>query len=400
MKKLIIISSQNFDNNNWKKLGVNQYISSKQINVELWRLRFIEKNLKDLNNKYLRTSDYEQDQKKNIQFIDGYKDLASCLNRLKEDAFIYDFELFNRNCIILFLYRYCRSKIISHHKVEIPFINFSLKDYYQKIIEIEFYKLPKILLDRLKIYTQKKIGQLIGPKIDILFVNGKENTDVNIKANKKIKLHTHDYDRFLEEENSSRNRMIKDDYALFLDMGYPVPNDNIYSKEKPVTTEEIYKTQMVKLLKKIELNLPNKKLIVAMHPKTDKKNFYGFESYQGITPNLIKHSSFVLSHDSSSLQLSALWKKPTILLTSNDMKKRITKIKSFKFFSRELGLPVINIDNYNDASLLQIIKQIEFFDEKKNETYKNFIVNYIKSNYLENKNTSIPETIIDAISNY
>ena len=35
-------------------------------------------------------------------------------------------------------------------------------------------------------------------------------------------------------------------------MGYPIPYDNIFSKEEPVTTDVEYKNQIVKLLKTFE----------------------------------------------------------------------------------------------------------------------------------------------------
>ena len=75
-----------------------------------------------------------------------------------------------------------------------------------------------------------------------------------------------------------------------------------------------------------ELNkFPQKKIVVALRPKSSRQDFYGFESFEYMTPHLVKFSSFILSHDTLSIQLAALWNKPTLLLTSNDLKRRISK---------------------------------------------------------------------------
>ena len=196
----------------------------------------------------------------------------------------------------------------------------------------------------------------------------------------------------------NKKKFIEQDYILFLDMGYPIPYDNIFSKEEPVTTDVEYKNQIVKLLKKFEKFSFEKKIIVALHPKTTNQSFYGFDGFRGITPNLIKYASLIISHDSSSLQLAALWKKPTILLTSDNMQKRLTKLKSINFYSKELNLPIVNIDNFNEQDIKSSIDKTHSLSKNRVEICNNFIVNYIKSNFTSNTNKSIYQTVVEEIS--
>ena len=101
-------------------------------------------------------------------------------------------------------------------------------------------------------------------------------------------------------------------------MGYPKPHDNYFSLEKPVTTEENYRKGILRLFTSLDKIYNSKKIIVALHPKS-KENFYGYPSFKNITPKLIRSSDLVLSHDSLSLQLAALWNKPTLMLFNNDI---------------------------------------------------------------------------------
>ena len=61
-------------------------------------------------------------------------------------------------------------------------------------------------------------------------------------------------------------------------MGYPIPYDNHFSDEKPVTTEENYKSGMMNFLNSLS-KIFKKKIVVSLHPNSDRKDFFGFDSY-------------------------------------------------------------------------------------------------------------------------
>ena len=77
-----------------------------------------------------------------------------------------------------------------------PDINFSLNDYLYKLSQIKLYKIPFIIFNRLKDYLIKKLTDLITPKIDIYFTNGKKDSSMTKKPKKSVFLHTHDYEKY------------------------------------------------------------------------------------------------------------------------------------------------------------------------------------------------------------
>ena len=176
-------------------------------------------------------------------------------------------------------------------------------------------------------------------------------------------------------------------------MGYPEPHDNYFSLEKSVTTEKNYKKGILKLFTSLNRIYNNKKIIVALHPKSQKENFYGYPSFKNITPKLIKSSDLILSHDSLSLQLAALWNKPTLMLFNNDMQNRISKFKEIKWFIDELKLASINLDSYKERELKDITESL--YNKKNYSATNSFVKKYINDGESENK--LIPEIIIETI---
>ena len=94
-----------------------------------------------------------------------------------------------------------------------------------------------------------------------------------------------------------------------------------------------------------------------LYTPSQKRKFYGYPSFKNITPKLIR-ADLVLSHDSLSLQLAALWNKPTLMLFNNDMQNRTSKFKEIKWFIDELKLASINLDSYKDKELQDITESL------------------------------------------
>ena len=89
----------------------------------------------------------------------------------------------------------------------------------------------------MKFFYKKIIFNLFTVKLDIFFYNGTfEKKNSNKISKRSIGLFTRDYGRYLKENNNYNTRLIKEDYILFIDMGYPIPYDNFFSEEKPVTS--------------------------------------------------------------------------------------------------------------------------------------------------------------------
>ena len=80
------------------------------------------------------------------------------------------------------------------------------------------------------------------------------------------------------------------------------------------------------------------------------------------------------------------------------MQKRITKLKSINFYSKQLNLPIVNIDNFDEQDVPNLIDKTLSLNKNREEICNNFIVNYIKSNFPSNLNKSIYQTVVDEIS--
>ncbi len=397
-KKLIFINSFIYDKVMFEKFNFDNYINNSLIDIEFWRLNFDQvidkKNFEEKNR--LEHEEKELIKQKNIEKFKKIENLSQLIKNLKDikkGSFIFDITLMSKNPLYIFLYKFYGAKLIFHGLAQFPVVSFDFKDI-NKILEKNIFEIILNIKKFLKYLFKKIINKLLRLKIDIFFYNGVYEKKKSQKISKKsISLHTNDYDKFLIENAKSEIRYIDENYILFLDMGYPKPHDNYFSLEKPVTTEENYRKGILRLFTSLDKIYNSKKIIVALHPKSKKENFYGYPSFKNITPKLIRSSDLVLSHDSLSLQLAALWNKPTLMLFNNDMQNRTSKFKEIKWFIDELKLASINLDSYKDKELQDITESLS---KKKNYSATNsFVKKYINDGESENK--LIPEIITDTI---
>ena len=114
----------------------------------------------------------------------------------------------------------------------------------------------------------------------------------------------------------------------------------------------------------------------------------------------MRHSYFVVSHDSLSLQFVALWNKPCLLLYNNDMINRLTKKKEINWFIEKMNLQSLNIDKFDNY---EIKSKIDFININMKENYyekfiKEFIIDHdVKKQIASN---SVPDLIIEEICKY
>lgn len=405
-KKLVIINSLFYDNLIFEKYKFDKYLDNELIEVEFWSLSFIDQEeLKKNNIELFNAKNKEENEliqsKLNINFKKIYKFNEFILNlkQLKKNTFIFDLTLAStRNPIYCFLYKFFGAKLVYHGlTTDVSLVNFNFKDLFF-LLKKNIYEWP-LLIKKGFIFMFKNIyKKLLKPKIDIFFYNGTNEKDFAKKISKKIvSLHASDYEKYYEEEKI-KDRFISQKFVLFLDMGYPKPEDINFTSERPATNEYDYKKGMKNLFNNIVKLFPDQKIVVALHPKSKKENFYGYESYKNLTPKLTKECSFVLSHNSISLQFAALWNKPSFLIYNNDMIKKFNTSKEIEWFINEYKLPKINIDNLNAENLKNLILDQKKKFDNGNKYYKDFIKRFIKDEPENEKR--IPKTIIETISNF
>ena len=113
----------------------------------------------------------------------------------------------------------------------------------------------------------------------------------------------------------------------------------------------------------------------------------------GKTNELTKNCYAAISHDSTAISYSIIYKKPIIFIINDEM-MRVDKYKEnkIKVFTTELGSSLINIDKIkNFQSLNRILRKI---NKKK---YNDYYLNYI--NNLKSNKKKIGEIICDIYSN-
>ena len=181
-----------------------------------------------------------------------------------------------------------------------------------------------------------------------------------------------DYDIYLKLKNEPEIK--EKPYAVFLEDNMTDDPDYSILNLLPPINENEYFPILINFFKKFEIQT-GLKVKFAIHPKSFK-NFSNlikdFEYYKDNTAQIVKNSSLVFLHASTSLSYAVLFNKPAVFLTSNKLKKSWIGDRIVNFSSSVDG-EIINMDEdlKNNLTLKNLMK----YDKKK---YKQYIDNYIK----------------------
>ena len=174
---------------------------------------------------------------------------------------------------------------------------------------IEFYKfLYKFFYNLTKTY-----------ETNVLVVGGLSNLKKS-KIQNKIYAHSMDYDIYLKLKNEPEIK--EKPYAVFLEDNMTDDPDYSILNLLPPINENEYFPILINFFKKFEIQT-GLKVKFAIHPKSFK-NFSNlikdFEYYKDNTAQIVKNSSLVFLHASTSLSYAVLFNKPDVFLTSNKLK--------------------------------------------------------------------------------
>ena len=226
---------------------------------------------------------------------------------------------------------------------------------------------------------------IVGSKADIL------NSENHVLFNKKssfIYYNSLDYDLYLSKEKLNNKKISTTKYVVFLDeynLNHP---DNNITGIIPVGKN--YYSELNSFFSKIESKY-SVKVIIAAHPRSryDKigNPFQGRKILKFKTIDLVKHSKFVLSHASTAITMSVIYKKPIVFLTSRYYHR--TYINSIKLFSETVSSTLIDLSSQN-----YILPNSFKINDK---AYQDFYENYI--NYKNYNNFTLVKLIQDYKSN-
>ena len=257
--------------------------------------------------------------------------------------------------------------VVHSNLIPLPKVNLILilKKIFSLILK------PRKFISKIYNFLQQRHYSIRRPFPDVSFLGGLAASNVN-KSKIKINAHSMNYDVYLKIKNKETKN---NSYAVFLDEDMVYHPDLPYLNiDRPVTEQEYY-PPLLKFFRKFEKET-GLKIKFAAHPKSLKKNRpklpLDIDYSIGNTAELVKNSSLVLLHASTSVAYAILFKKPTIFLTSYNLRKswigpRINNL------AKVVNGQIINMDNDLNKPLdLQNLLKI---DESK---YKNYLDQYLK----------------------
>ena len=194
-----------------------------------------------------------------------------------------------------------------------------------------------------------------------------------------IDAHTFDYDRYLaEEERGSPLDAGEDQYALFLDEDAPFHSDYLHRGSASFCPPEIYYPQMNEFFTYFEreTGLP---VTVAAHPRANysgRENPYGNRRLvTGRTEGYTKRAAVVLTHGSTAIAFSIMYKKPLHFIDSTSFDGYFRK--SIKTIATSVGKQPLVISG--------ITRGHELAPTVDEDLYRQYFDSYIKAPGTPNK---------------
>lgn len=364
MKKIIILLSFTFLKRDYERFGIEILKRNFQVRIIDFSYWFHFNSWKDFARETYRIKEYV--------LITKEKDFVE-LNLNSEPLIIFDFLDNSKKST------WIRNKLKNNSNIffaftinPIPKNNVNMTLIIKKMINL-IIKPKKLLASLFNFFKNKLNNTIYSFTYDVAVVGGLESSK-NIRAKKKIYAHSMDYDTYLKIRSNKKEN--KNSYAVFVDQDLSThPDYKILNLDTPIT-EKNYYPALVKFLKNFQ-DRTGLNVIFATHPKSRSKNLQdllkGLNYSIGNTAELIKDSSLVLLHSTTAISFPILFKKPIIILTSEELRKSWLGPR-LDAFSKFANIKPINI---NDDLNSQIkFKQNFKIDESK---YKKYLDRYIKA---------------------
>lgn len=383
VKKVIYLLEQPFDERNYERLGVETWIA-RGWSVEVWDLT-----------SFLHPCVWERFIKRgSVKNIEGYcsfggiPDVMCALRQSSNVQYVLDFTGNSFFTLLIKLYLVLRgiNRIVCRLGVMPEPINDQTS-----FIDLKIYRFlnqgPKFLLKHTITYPFRKcIEQLIKPKVMIFA--GLKGWEFRGKANNFINAHSFDYDIYLNIKNGQSTQS----NVVFIDQDYCKHPDFLYENvDYPVTAAK-YLPAIAGVLQKIATTF-NIDICIAAHPRSqyssqEIKYLKKLPIRLGETAELIRDSAVVVCHDSTAIQLAVLFKKPIVIITTDEINASIWGA-SIKGMAVALGKSIINIDRELDDINWQAELSIDY------KKYKYYKEQYIKYNVYSDK--KLWDIILDSL---
>lgn len=361
MKKVVVLVENNFTARDHERFGISIFERYGFI-VEIW-------DITPLTNPKLFISSNDRVYENHIIFY-SYSKIVKRLRKLNLLDLIITFFSFSYKhhrilrAITKFKLRYCVPRL---GVVPAPIYN---NNFIRMINVLKNNSLLELLLNNIYKRILRKISRIKSPNIYLL--SGEKSFDLCLSNGEGV--HTrYIWGAALDYSHYLKNRATSNQHIVFLDEYEPFHPDFKIFKCKPLSPFPYYHELNSTFLRFEEkFQIP---VVVAAHPRSEyekhPKYFEERRVVRGQTVDLIRNAKLVLAHTSTAIQMAILYKKPIILLTSNEMNQTYKKNIFPAYTSRELCLPIINMSNGSF-----VIPNIDTISDKG---YEEYICNYVKT---------------------
>jgi hypothetical protein len=253
----------------------------------------------------------------------------------------------------------------------------SIKEFYVRIIHL-FFNAFRNLFSSIHTYRLVAGSQWLEYQL-----NNKKLGSIEL-----VYGHSNDYSKFIAQaNNSSRNKT-----AVFLDSAGPAfASDSALSGRKVFFTSEQWYPALSSFFNFFESQTSLDVKILG-HYKSDHISpsplFGGREVVYGETAKMVQKADYVITRNSTAISFAVVYRKPVIIVYSNQLLKDKEAMECINGFANMLGTKPINIDeDINNLDDLLVINE---------EKYLSYIDSILSSNKTNLTNCNI---ILDKIFN-
>lgn len=183
-------------------------------------------------------------------------------------------------------------------------------------------------------------------------------------------LHALDYDIYLKDREKPRE--IHNKKGVFIDEYVPFHPDYMHMKVPPFSTPEAYYPTLSRFFDSLE-SAYGVEITIAAHPRSEygnDKNVFGNRPViKGATVDLIRSSSFVLTHCSTAVNFAILEKKPLIFITTDSLQGSMQG-EWIRSMAASLRKGVVNVDRVKEIDLAKET----IVDETAYSAYRNAFI--------------------------
>jgi len=193
-------------------------------------------------------------------------------------------------------------------------------------------------------------------------------------STRRLSFHALDYDLYLDEKNKDIQGPEENNTAVFLDEYLPFHPDFIRLGVDSYAGPEEYYPQLNRFFDYLEDKF-GFQVVIAAHPRSRYENhpdyFSGRAVLRGDTVKMVRGSSVVITHCSTSINFVILFEKPVIFVTSDKLQKTYEGAY-IDAMAQALGKRSINLDRDIDVDMgRQLMVDKNAYRRYKNAYIKN-----------------------------